>query len=220
MRTSLLSLAFVAPLALTGCAAKGLRADLDATRAELTKCQGDLTSCKTTLDGQVSANQLAEKRLAAYRDLAKKLREALGADGVDIIMRNGRLVVQLPNAILFESGKTAVSAEGRKMLIRLAKVMEDADRNFLVAGHTDDVPVKADAARFTNNWELSVLRATSAVAILTEAGVPAARVGAAGYGDAMPDKPNTTDKGKAENRRLEIIVMPNLDEIPPMPETL
>jgi chemotaxis protein MotB len=98
--------------------------------------------------------------------------------------------------------------------------MKRADRSFLIAGHTDNTPVKADATAYHSNWELSVLRATNAVAFLQQAGVPPTQLGAAGSGEHMPDATNDNEKGRKENRRLEIIVMPKLDEIPPLPTTL
>lgn len=214
-------IAFVALTSLmSGCAAKQLRTDLDAARSDLETCRSELGACGQKLDEAATAQALADKRLAAYRELAQKLRDALGMEDLEIILRNGRLVVQLPNSILFESGKASLSKDGQALLTKLAPVLKEADRNFLIAGHTDNVPVKTDGARFTNNWELSVLRATNAVSHLVRSGAPAARLGAAGYGEFMPDAKNDTDKGKAQNRRLEVIVMPKLDELPPMPEEL
>lgn len=203
----------------SGCAGKR-HADLAATEAAMADLRAELERCRATSSNAVLAKELSEKRLAAYRDLAERLRAALGLEQVDILIRNGRLVVQLPNQVLFDSGKATVSPEGRDILTRIGPVLRDADRRFLIAGHTDDVPVKAESARFKDNWELSALRATNAVKVLVSAGVPPSVLGAAGYAEWLPDAPNDDDAGRAQNRRLEIIVMPKLDEIPTLPSEL
>ena len=209
------------------CAAKQLRTDLATKQTELEDCHTALAAETAKLEVQRSktksertAKQLAEARLEAYRDLAKQLRAAFGDEGLDIIVRNGRLVVQLPNAVLFESGKRELKPEGKIALAKLAGVLKGVpDRRFLVAGHTDNVPVKASSA-FKSNWELSTLRATTAVEFIITKGVKPNQLGAAGYGEFMPEVKNDTDANRAKNRRLEIIVMPNASEIPPMPNDL
>lgn len=214
---SRLCLAVLVSGAAVGCVKNTGSAELDLMRAELDACRSSLAAADSAA---VSASDLAAKRLKAYRELADKLRAALGVEDLDIIIRNGRMVVQLPNKILFDTGKTDLKPEGQEILTRLAGVIKTVDRSFLIGGHTDNVPVKVDAARFKDNWELSALRATTAVTFLQGQGVPPTHLGAGGYGEYLPDDTNDTEAGRAENRRLEVIVLPRLDEIPEFPSEL
>jgi chemotaxis protein MotB len=210
----------------TGCA--HLQPELDACNSALSACQGDLTATQARaealqgeLDRSLSAADLAERRLAAYRDLADRLRTAFGADGLEIILRNGRLVVQLPNRVLFDFGKAVLKPEGEEALTRLASVLKEVpERSFLVAGHTDNVPVSKKSTRYESNWELSTLRGVSVVQFLQAQGVAPTQLGAAGYGEYFPEASNDTEEGRAENRRTEIIIMPLLSEIPELPSDL
>lgn len=218
----LASLSLAAGLAFTtGCAAKQLRTDLASSQSELDATKAELAATNQKLSEVQTAAALAEARLAAYRELSEKLRAAFGDEGLEIVIRNGRMVVQLPNAILYDSGSRTLSASGKASLSKLAKVLkEERGRRFLITGHTDTVPVADTSKGFKNNWELSVLRATTAVEFLVAEGVAARQLGAAGHAQFLPDAKGQTDADKAQNRRLEIIVMPKTDEIPPMPEKL
>ncbi len=206
---------------LPGCAAKRLQTELTTAQSDLDQCRSDLAAARASVKTEKTAKELAEQRVRAYRELAEKLRAAFGDQGLDIVIRQGRLVVQLPNAILFESGKRTLTAEGQASLRKLAKVLKTVpDRRFLVAGHTDNVAITAKTTAFKSNWELSTLRATTAVEFLVSEGVKPTQLGAAGYGEFLPDSSNDTEAGRSKNRRLEIIVMPRADEIPPMPAAL
>lgn len=159
-----------------------------------------------------------EKELLVYKNLFDRLKALVDAGTIQVGFRKGRMVVQLSNAILFDSGKSSLRAEGREAIASLSPALISVDREFLVAGHTDNVPIKT--ARYPSNWELSTARAVSVVKALVEAGYPAAKLGAAGYGENDPVGDNTTPEGKEQNRRIEIILMPNLGEIPGMKEML
>jgi chemotaxis protein MotB len=90
--------------------------------------------------------------------------------------------------------------------------MEMKDRRFLVAGHTDNVPIKTEL--FANNWYLSTARAVTVVEFMVEQGFPADNLAAAGYADKDPVASNKSKKGRKRNRRIEIIVVPDLSELP------
>lgn len=163
------------------------------------------------------AKRLAE--LQIYKDLFAKLKSLIDAGTIKVEVRKGRFVVKLASSILFDSGKTDLKPEGQAALTNLAGALKSlSDREWLVAGHTDNVPIKT--AKFKNNWELSTARAVEVVQFLTTAGMPAGTVGAAGYGDVDPVADNTTEEGKAQNRRIEIVLMPLLGEIPGLKEML
>jgi chemotaxis protein MotB len=159
-----------------------------------------------------------EKELAVYKDLFGQLKAMVDAGTIKVAFRKGRMVVQLSNAILFDSGKSTLRAEGQEAIANLAPALKSVNREFLVAGHTDNVPIKT--ARFPSNWELSTARAVSVVKALVDAGYPAGLVGGAGYAENDPVADNANDQGREQNRRIEIILMPNLGEIPGMAEML
>ena len=118
--------------------------------------------------------------------------------------------------VLFDSGRASINENGKTVLQQLAAVLKDLDdREFLVAGHTDDVPISS--ARFQDNWELSTARSTNVVRYLAEEGVSPETLAAAGYSKYDPIASNKSKKGRAKNRRIEIILMPKLEELPELP---
>lgn len=220
---TLLPLSALLLLLTPGCA--HLQADLDACRGQLGDCNDELAATKaevarlkSALADAKTAGDLANKRMTAYRDLAQRLRDAFGSDDLEIFLRNGRLIVQLPNRILFDLGQATVKPEGVEALQKLASVLSQVpERQFLIAGHTDNVPVSERSTRYKSNWELSTLRGVAVVQVLSVNAVAPTQLGAAGYGEFMPEASNDTEEGRAANRRTEIIVMPLLSEIPELP---
>jgi len=163
------------------------------------------------------AKRIAE--LQVYKDLFGKLKALVDAGTIKVEFRKGRLVVKLASSILFDSGKTELKAEGQAALANLAAALKSLnDREFLVAGHTDNVPIKTN--RFKNNWDLSTARAVEVVQFLITQGMTSSNIGAAGYGENDPISDNGTEDGKAQNRRIEVILMPLLGDIPGMQEML
>lgn len=163
------------------------------------------------------AKRLAE--LQVYKDLFGKLKALVDAGTIQVEFRKGRLVVKLASSILFDSGKTELKGEGQTALANLAAALKSlADREFIVAGHTDNVPIKT--AKFKNNWDLSTARAVEVVQYLITQGMPAGNIGAAGYGENDPVGDNSTEDGRAKNRRIEVILMPLLGDIPELREML
>lgn len=137
-------------------------------------------------------------------------------NGLTVYEKNGRVYVSMEERLLFASGSTVVEKNGEKALKDLAKVLaENKDINVMVEGHTDNVPINGTlASGAKDNWELSVLRATSVVQILLKsASVDPTRITASGKGPYMPiDAANTVDARK-KNRRTEIILSPKLDDL-------
>lgn len=199
----------------------------------ITELEGELASINTQLEELaakhgMTAKELAElradkakreKELQVYRDLFDKLRELVEAGTIDVVFRKGRMTVKLSNAILFDSGKARLRSEGLDAVAQLVPaLLSVGDREFLVAGHTDNVPIKT--ARYKSNWELSTARAVTMVTAMVDAGYPPNRIGAAGFAEHDPISSNDDDVGREQNRRIEIILMPNLGEIPGMKKML
>jgi len=130
--------------------------------------------------------------------------------GLTVVQKNGKIYVSLEAKLLFNSGSTKVEEEGKAALVELAKVLEtERDLEIVVEGHTDTDKLTSSVSP-KNNWELSVLRATSVVELmLANSSMVPAQIMAAGRGEFHPVDPND----KAKNRRIEIIISPNLNEL-------
>lgn len=149
-----------------------------------------------------------KRKEAEFRDLRAELQKEIEAKEITITTLKGQLTVNLMDKILFASGKAKIKADGKRILDKIAKAFLNRypDREIRVEGHTDNVPFRGSVL---NNWDLSTQRAISAVRYLqTRAGVDPGRLAAVGYAYYRPIDTNTTPKGRARNRRIEIIVMP------------
>ena len=147
--------------------------------------------------------------------LTNKLTRSLNTDelrDVDVKVLKGVVYISLADNMLFKSGSYEISPMARETLDKIAKIIKDySDYDVLVEGNTDNVPISKTNIR--NNWDLSALRASSVVQYLqNECGVNPARLSAAGRGEYNPLTDNTTDSGRARNRRTEIIITPKLDQ--------
>ena len=147
--------------------------------------------------------------------LVQSLKGVLGnLDDEDITVQvdKGVVYVSISDKMLFSSGSYNVTPRAREVLGKVAKVVNNKpDFEFMVEGHTDDVPIKNTCIK--NNWDLSVLRATAVVNILqNDFGVSPSRMTAAGRGEYVPVTSNSTPEGRAINRRTRIVVLPKLDQ--------
>jgi len=161
----------------------------------------------------------AEARAAQFRELAARFQKMVDAGQLKVIMRGGRMVLELSNDILFDSGKTDLKDVGKRTIAEVAGVLHGMPQHrFQVAGHTDNV--KIQTSRYPSNWELSTARAVEVVKLLAESGMDPRNLSAAGYGEYAPVDSNDSAEGRAKNRRIEITLVPNLDELgiePPPP---
>jgi chemotaxis protein MotB len=181
-------------------------------RTQLTQAMADTASRLEELRKQKAA---ADARAQTYRDLVAKLHSMIDAGQLKVITRGGRMIIALPNDILFDSGRTEVKADGKVALAKVAQVLASVpDRAFLVAGHTDNVPIRTEL--FPSNWELSTRRAVEVVHILVAQGMTPKVLAAAGYGEFDPIAANDTPTNRAQNRRIEIVLQPNISDLPPL----
>jgi len=159
---------------------------------------------------------LAEKE-QAVNELKNKVSNALlnfKENDLTVEVRNGKVYVSLSEQLLFKSGSIEVDPKGVSALQQLASALKDSpDINVMVEGHTDNVPISRKSQYMNDNWDLSVLRATSIVKILTNAGVSPGQVTATGKGEYSPVVENDSNENKQKNRRTEIILTPKLDEL-------
>jgi chemotaxis protein MotB len=179
--------------------------------------QEALAEQQRLIDEMKKKQAQAQARLETMKALLGKFKALIAGGKLNVRIRDGKLMLELPSAVLFESGKSEVSEEGLATLREVAAVLAQIKgREFQVAGHTDNVPVTTKA--LVDNWNLSAARAVAVVRALQEMGVPPENLSAAGYSEYSPTVANDSKVHQAENRRIEIILMPNLDELPDVTE--
>ena len=181
-------------------------------RARLEKLQQELAERSEQIDELQRLISSKENQMQQLKNAISNALHNFEGKGLTIEHKNGKIYVSMENKLLFNSGSWAVGAEGKKAVAQLAAVLsQNSDINVLIEGHTDDVPYKG--ATLIDNWDLSVKRATAIVRILHSKGVDPTQITAAGRSEYLPVDSNKTTVGKAKNRRIEIILAPNLDEV-------
>jgi chemotaxis protein MotB len=179
--------------------------------------KGALESSQRRLEELRRAQAAAEARAALYADLARKLKSMVDAGDLAITLRDGRMVLRLSNDVLFDSGRAELKPAGKRTLAEIANVLRTIPaRAFQVAGHTDNEPIRVSP--FHSNWDLSTARALEVTGFLIGQGVDPHALSAAGYGEFDPVDTNASATGKAHNRRTEITLQPNIDELVAVPE--
>lgn len=194
---------------------------LNQLQTKLEKESEQLNHLKTELQ-QNNARLLELQRVIDQKDAqAEALKQKLSAaltgfenQGLTIIKKNGKVYVSLDEKLLFPSGSIEVDPRGKTALRKLASVLEqNREINIMIEGHTDDVPV-IPGSHYEDNWDLSVQRATAIIRILLDGtSINPKRLTAAGHGEFYPVDPRKTEDARQKNRRTEIILEPNLDEV-------
>jgi chemotaxis protein MotB len=203
-------------------AKQDVEARLAALVSEKSQLSTQLNQLSTERDQLSQAVQEKDAELArlkaTYQDLEEKMKAEIADGEIRLSQAEGRIQVDLVDKILFDSGEASITERGAGVLTRLGAVLVGVEgRTIQVSGHTDDSPPSQRlAATFPTNWELSVARAVNVVRFLQEkANVPARRLMAAGYGETHPVATNATPKGRARNRRIEILLIPELPAAKP-----
>jgi len=179
----------------------------------------ELEQAQKRMEELRKAQAQAEERAAQFRKLVSQFKALTDAGKLQVEIRENRMIVRLGDKILFDPGKTDLKPEGKDALKQVTEVLKTLpNRNFQVAGHTDNVPIKSK--RFRSNWDLSTARAVEVTNFMIAAGMEPKRLSAAGYADQSPVAPNDTPENMAKNRRIEITLVPNLDDLPPIDEAL
>jgi chemotaxis protein MotB len=164
------------------------------------------------LEALRSIEEEVRQRNAIYEEMLGRFRSLIDGGQLAVAIVRGRMAIQLPQDVLFSSGSATLGAEGRRTLTEVGGVLAELDdRTFQVEGHTDNVPIAT--AQFPSNWELSSARALSVVRVLIDSGVQPQNLSGAGYGEHQPVASNDDRDGRRLNRRIEIVMLPNLDVI-------
>jgi len=230
---------------------------LSSEGSEKEKLAQDMAQMKAALAEYQARAETLERIKQRFETLRKKLQK-LTELGLDVKIRNNRMVISLPGDVLFASGSDVLSGEGDKILLQVADVIQNdsalRDRQYQVAGHTDDQPLKRAAETFHDNWGLSLMRARQVLVFLVaspdadkpaaapkKAAPPAAKApaktekakppmpppepersggnlnpkhwSASGYGQTDPVASNDSPEGRKKNRRVELVLMPDVEEM-------
>jgi chemotaxis protein MotB len=193
--------------------------DVSRLETERGNLGGELEQAQKRMEELKKAQAQAEARAAQFRKLVTQFKALTDAGKLQVEIRENRMIVRLGDKILFDPGKTDLKPEGKEALTQVTAVLKDLpNRNFQVAGHTDNIPIKSK--KFRSNWDLSTARAVEVLNFMVEKGMEPKRVSAAGYADQSPVVANDTPENMAKNRRIEITLVPNLDDLPPIDEAL
>ena len=185
-------------------------ADAEKKRDDL---DAELAGCRSSVKGLEEEKAQTKAVLAELSALKASFQTMIDSGKLEVSFRRGQMVVKLPAAILFPSGSAVLSEEGKGALAEVASVLRTMrGRRFTIAGHTDNVPVVQ--APFHDNWELSSARAVTVTELLVAKGVPGPNLVAAGFGEFYPISGNGTAAGRQRNRRIEILLEPNLKKVP------
>lgn len=188
---------------------------------ELLAAKGVLASsldqARQRLEELRRAQAAAETRAALFREVALKLKRMVDAGDLQILLRSGRMVLVLSSDVLFDSGRTEIKPRGKQALAEISAALATVqNRRFQVAGHTDNEPIRVSG--FDSNWELSAERGLRVTEFLIQSGMRPDTLSAAGYAEFDPVAANDTPQNKAKNRRIEITLQPNIDELVALPQ--
>ncbi len=209
---------------------------LNKLRLDLLKREDDLKVMETEMNNRMLELNEKERQIKLKEDkinelqsildnkdfavnaLREKVLKALTGfqnNGLNVYQKNGKVYVSMDEKLLFQTGSYQVDPRGEAALKELSIILEnDADISIMIEGHTDDVPYKAAQGQIKDNWDLSVLRATSVVKILLKHGkIDPKRLTAAGRGEHNPIDTGKTPEARAKNRRTDIILTPKMDEL-------
>ena len=219
----------------SGAAITELSSNLDSAQLQLRNKEKELEELQNRLERQSEELQAKQDSLSQFassladlqkildqkdaevRALTDKVSNALKnfeGSGLKVEQRNGKVYVSMDEKLLFASARWEVQGEGKEALMELAKVLEaDSTINVLIEGHTDNLRYNG-SGQVKDNWDLSVMRATSVVKLILSYGnINPERISASGRGEYFPIDPANTPEARAKNRRTEIILTPKLDEL-------
>lgn len=201
---------------------ESLSQQLEAEGSEKQRLQADREKLEAALREYKARAEQLERIKARFEALKAKLKKLTDL-GLKVEIRNNRMVIRLPGDVLFASGSDKLEDKGKQVIFAVAEVIRKdpdlAKRYYQVAGHTDDKPFKSAALK--DNWGLSVMRARSVLTYMIApvddkgggGGLDEMKLHAAGYGSTDPAVKDTTDEARQANRRVELVVMPDVEEM-------
>lgn len=198
----------------TGCVSNSTyKKGLGERDQKIREIEDEKTRLQRALKELQTREEEQKKRLQEFNDLTQRFKKLIDAGTLSVRIVDGKMVVSLGSDVLFPSGSAKLSDKGLATIKDVsAQLVSIPDKKYQVEGHTDNVPMRT--AQFPSNWELASARALSVVRTMVENRMPAARVSAASFGEYAPVGPNGTPEEKALNRRIEIVIVPDLSSLP------
>jgi chemotaxis protein MotB len=190
-----------------------LQDELASVVKDRSKLKESAAKLKRALAELSAREAAAAARIAEFRALLAKFKTLIDAGKLKVRIVDGRMVLVLPTDILFDSGSAKLSEEGTQAIGEVAQILATMpDRKFQIEGHTDNVPI--NSKRYPSNWDLASARALGVVQAMIEAGMSGTELSAASLGEFRPVTTNDTPEGRSANRRIDIVLVPDLSALP------
>jgi len=185
-------------------------ARLAEANSELEELKTKLRVAEDRLETVQNAKAQADRNLSEFQGMKARFQRMIDTGTLDVTYRRGRMIVELPEGVLFASGSAELSEEGQEAVKSVARILRKVPRHrFLVGGHTDSVRAVKE---YKSNWALSAARAVEVTESLIRAGLLPKRLVVAGYAQYDPVASNASESGRQKNRRIEIILEPYVEE--------
>ncbi|MFN7143284.1 MAG: flagellar motor protein MotB [Myxococcota bacterium] len=180
-------------------------------KAQYAKLQEENARLKQRIE---RLDDVAEANLKAYRELLADFKPLIDRGLLKVEVVDGRITLGMASDVLFPSGSAELSASGRENIGEITKILaaRAKDRDFQVEGHTDDEPISTP--QYPSNWHLGAARAIAVTQFMVSRGFPEDQISAASFADNAPVAANGSASGKAQNRRIEIVLLPELSDLP------
>lgn len=187
-----------------GAAMAEMRQEIDRLKTENRKLEAAVESERIARQARIAKMQ------STYNELLDKMEAEIERGEITISELQGKLTVNMVEKILFPSGSATIKKAGLKVLEKVGDIVKNVeDKDIQVEGHTDNVPISSRLREiFPTNWELSTARAATVVRFLRDLGIPGERLAAVGYGPFQPVASNDNAEGRAQNRRIQIVLVP------------
>ncbi|AXR60444.1 OmpA/MotB family protein [Leptospira mayottensis] len=186
------------------------------SKLENQRILGEKANLSRSLNELKRIQEESELRIQEYRGLIATFRSLIDAGKLKIKIIDGRMVVVLSSDILFSVGSAFLSSAGIASIREVTTLLASLEgKRFQIEGHTDDTPT---GIKGYTNWELASSRALNVLHTMIKAGMPEERISAASMGASRPALPNTSPENRSANRRIEIVIVPDLTNLPGMEE--
>lgn len=187
---------------------------LNAQQDSLNEARASLEAKEARIQEMQNILNQKDAEVKALKDKVSSALKGFEGSGLNVVEKDGKVYVSMEDKLLFASGSWSINENGLSAIKELAKVLEaEKEISVLIEGHTDNVPYRGNG-QVRDNWDLSVMRATSVVKALLQSGdIAPIRLSASGRGEYMPINSENTPEARAKNRRTEIILTPNLDKL-------
>jgi len=195
---------------------QALKTDLESSRKTIESLDLHTRNLAVEIEQErLEKQEVLEEMQSSYNQLETQMQKEIERGEITISELEGRLTVNMVDSILFPSGSAKIKKKGLAVLKRVADIVKDVeDKDIEVEGHTDNIPISSRIRKvFDSNWELSSARALTVVRFLEEHGISGNRLTAVGHGEFRPITSNDTRKGRAQNRRIQIVLVPKYQPI-------